>query len=183
MSNTIKSNNAYIYSSSKNKTIKYRNNNNQKYVNNYIKKNKSNNNKNEAKAKTKKNDEAKEGGELDEKGNPYPIENKNGGDPTCPGGYKIDYDFDVFDPINPPFRCISALIEPSVANEPSKIMEKLNNPASNVTGLAAKALNKPVGGRRYRSRRHTHTRTRTRTRTHRRMNVKRSRRRSHRSSV
>ena len=118
-------------------------------------------------------------GPQDEKGNPFPIKNPEGGDPTCPGGYKIDYDFDVFDPINPPFRCISALIEPSVANEPSKIMEKLNNPASNVTGLAAKALNKPVGGRRYRSHRHTRTRTRTR----RRMNVKRSRRRSHRSSV
>lgn len=118
-------------------------------------------------------------GPQDEKGNPFPIENKDGGDPICPGGYKIDYDFDVFDPINPPFRCISALIETSIGKQPSKIMEKLNNPASNVTGLAAKALNKPVGGRRYRSRRHT----RTRTRTHRRMNVKRSRRRSHRSSV
>ena len=114
-------------------------------------------------------------GPQDEKGNPFPIENKDGGDPICPGGYKIDYDFDVFDPINPPFRCISALIDTSIGKQPNKIMDKLNNPASNVTGLAAKALNKPVGGRRYRSRH-----TRTRTRTHRRMNVKRSRRRSRR---
>jgi hypothetical protein len=50
------------------------------------------------------------GGPLDEKGNPYPIENPEGGDPICPPGYKIDYDFDPFnDPINPPFRCISSL--------------------------------------------------------------------------
>jgi hypothetical protein len=128
----------------------------------------------------KKDENTNDNGPLDEKGNPFPIENKNGGDPTCPGGYKIDYDFDVFDPINPPFRCISALIDTSIGNQPNKIMEKLNDPASNVTGLAAKALTKPVGGRRYRSR---HTRTRTRTRTRRRMNVKRGRRRSHRSSV
>ena len=129
--------------------------------------------------KSKKDENMNDNGPQDEKGNPYPIENKDGGDPICPGGYKIDYDFDVFDPINPPFRCISALIEPSIGNQPNKIMEKLNNPSSNVTGLAAKALTKPVGGRRYRSRHHT----RTRTRTLRRMNVKRGRRRSHRSSV
>lgn len=125
--------------------------------------------------KSKKKDEnTNDNGPLDEKGNPYPIENKNGGDPTCPGGYKIDYDFDIFDPINPPFRCISALKETTIGEKPNKIMEKLNDPASNVTGLAAKALPKPVGGRRYRSRR---------TRTRRRMNVKRGRRRSHRSNV
>lgn len=54
-------------------------------------------------------------GGLDEKGNPLPIEDPEGGsDPICPGGYKIDYDFDPFnDPINPPFRCISALKDPS----------------------------------------------------------------------
>lgn len=123
--------------------------------------------------KSKKDENMNDNGPQDEKGNPFPIKNPEGGDPTCPGGYKIDYDFDVFDPINPPFRCISALIDTSIGKQPNKIMDKLNNPASNVTGLAAKALNKPVGGRRYRSR---HTRTRTR----RRMNVKRSRRRSRR---
>ena len=145
MSNTIKSNNSYIYSSSKNKTIKYRNNNNQKYVNNYIKKNKSNNNKNEAKAKTKKNDGAKEGGELDEKGNPFPIENKNGGDPICPGGLKIDYDFDIMDPINPPFRCISALKDPSdsIAN---KLMNNINKPESGVTNMVMKNIVPPAAG-------------------------------------
>ena len=121
--------------------------------------------------KSKKDENMNDNGPQDEKGNPFPIKNPEGGDPICPGGYKIDYDFDVFDPINPPFRCISALIDTSIGKQPNKIMDKLNNPASNVTGLAAKALNKPVGGRRYRSR---HTRTR------RRMNVKRSRRRSRR---
>jgi hypothetical protein len=54
------------------------------------------------------------GGPVDEKGNPLPLDNPEGGDPICPGGYKIDYDFDPFnDPINPPFRCISALIDPN----------------------------------------------------------------------
>jgi len=54
------------------------------------------------------------GGPVDEKGNPFPIENPEGGDPICPGGYKIDYDFDPFnDPINPPFRCISSLKDPN----------------------------------------------------------------------
>ena len=50
------------------------------------------------------------GGPVDEKGNPFPIDNPEGGDPICPGGYKIDYDFDPLnDPINPLFRCISSL--------------------------------------------------------------------------
>jgi hypothetical protein len=50
------------------------------------------------------------GGPVDEKGNPFPIDNPQGGDPICPGGFKIDYDFDPLnDPINPPFRCISSL--------------------------------------------------------------------------
>jgi hypothetical protein len=50
------------------------------------------------------------GGPVDEKGNPFPIDNPEGGDPICPGGFKIDYDFDPLnDPINPLFRCISSL--------------------------------------------------------------------------
>lgn len=54
------------------------------------------------------------GGPVDEKGNPFPIDNPEGGDPICPGGYKIDYDFDPLnDPINPPFRCISSLKDPN----------------------------------------------------------------------
>ncbi len=28
------------------------------------------------------------GGPVDEKGNPFPIDNPQGGDPICPGGYK-----------------------------------------------------------------------------------------------
>jgi hypothetical protein len=83
------------------------------------------------------------GGGLDEKGNPYPIKNPEGGDPTCPGGYKIDYDFDPFnDPINPPFRCISALKD--LNNGPTRnIMKKLNNPSDNVTNLI---VNAPAAG-------------------------------------
>jgi hypothetical protein len=93
------------------------------------------------------------GGGLDEKGNPYPIKNPEGGDPTCPGGYKIDYDFDPFnDPINPPFRCISALKD--LNNGPTRnIMKKLNNPSSNVTNLI---VNVPAAGGSSTKRRHHH---------------------------
>jgi len=70
---------------------------------------------------------------------------EGGGDPICPPGYKIDYDFDPFnDPINPPFRCISALKDPS--DGPS-IMNKLNNPASNITDLASVKSLTAGGGR------------------------------------
>jgi hypothetical protein len=102
-------------------------------------------------SKTKKKDGAKEGGALDEKGNPFPIKNPDGGDPTCPGGYKIDYDFDPFnDPINPLFRCISALKDPN--NGPtSNIMNKLNNPESNLTNLVVMAPS-ASGGRTKRKR-------------------------------
>lgn len=58
--------------------------------------------------------EENKGGPVDEKGNPLPIDNPEGGDPICPGGYKIDYDFDPMnDPIDPPFRCIPALKDDS----------------------------------------------------------------------
>jgi hypothetical protein len=97
--------------------------------------------------KKEKNPENKPSGGLDEKGNPFPIENPEGGDPICPGGYKIDYDFDPFnDPINPLFRCISALKEPSEEPKESSIMDKLNNPASNITDLALKASAPAAGG-------------------------------------
>lgn len=69
------------------------------------------------------------GGPVDEKGNPLPLDNPQGGDPICPGGYKIDYDFDPFnDPINPPFRCISALTDP---NDGKQYNNNNNNNTSN----------------------------------------------------
>ena len=68
-------------------------------------------------------------GALDEKGNPFPIENPEGGDPICPGGYKIDYQFDMFDPINPPFRCIPALKEDGDGGLANKILSMANNPS------------------------------------------------------
>lgn len=82
--------------------------------------------------KEKKDD----GPALDEKGNPLPIENSEGGDPVCVAGYGIDYDFDILDPINPPFRCISVLKDPS-DSPVSKVMNKLNNPSSNASGLVS----------------------------------------------
>jgi hypothetical protein len=107
--------------------------------------------------KERENKPKKDNGEgLDEKGNPYPIKNPEGGDPTCPGGYKIDYDFDPFnDPINPPFRCISALKD--MNNGPTRnIMKKLNNPSSNVTNLI---VNAPAAGGSS-TKRHIHNRHR-----------------------
>lgn len=86
---------------------------------------------------------------LDEKGNPLPMEDpKGGGDPVCPSGYKIDYDFDPFnDPINPLFRCISALKEPD-DGPTSNIMNKLNNPANNIIDMASVTAPAAGGGAR-----------------------------------
>lgn len=42
---------------------------------------------------------------FDEKGNPLPIRDPNGGKPSCPAGFIINNDFSPFDPINPPYRC------------------------------------------------------------------------------
>lgn len=74
------------------------------------------------------------GGPVDEKGNPFPIDNPQGGDPICPGGFKIDYDFDPFnDPINPPFRCISSLKDPDdgIQNLGVKNVTNTDNDTSN----------------------------------------------------
>jgi hypothetical protein len=119
---------------------------------------------------TKKLKENQDKGPVDEKGNPYPIENPDGGDPICPGGYKIDYQFDIFDPINPPFRCISALKEDGdgVAD---KLLKMANNPSDGVANIMTGPL--PVfGGGRHRSRSHRLRRSRSRSR----------RRRQHRKS-
>jgi len=107
---------------------------------------------------------------LDEKGNPFPFDDpKGGGDPICPGGYKIDYDFDPFnDPINPPFRCISALKDPS-DGPTTNIINKLNNPASNITDLAYVTAPAAGGGRsakRIRRRKNMHMRKRKITQRH-----------------
>ena len=122
-----------------------------------------------SKAKTKKKDGAKEGGDLDEIGNPFPLKNPEGGDPICPGGYKIDYDFDVLDPINPPFRCISALKDSS--DSVSKIMNKLNNPESGVTDIAKTALPIKIPAAAGGGRKHTPRRTRRFRRSNRRKHI------------
>ena len=82
---------------------------------------------------------------LDEKGSPKPLKNPEGGNPICPGGWKIDYDFDIMDPINPPFRCISALKDPSdsIAN---KIMNNINKPESGVANMVMKNIVPPAAG-------------------------------------
>ena len=118
---------------------------------------------------SKKNKETDNDNGLDEKGRPKPTTKTEGGGPICPGGWKIDNDFDAFDPINPPFTCISALKDPSDSNQIHKIMNNLNNPSDNITGLATKMIIPPAaGGGITPIRRRRHTR--------RRMNVKRSRR-------
>lgn len=95
---------------------------------------------------------------IDEKGHPLPSKNPDGGAPICPSGYKIDYDFDVFDPLNPPFRCIPDTMS---QNQINKIMNNLNNPLNNIT----RALTlPPAAGGGSSSRRRPRMRTRTRTR-------------------
>jgi len=89
--------------------------------------------------------------DLDEHGNPYPMENEEGGDPICQIGYKIDYQFDpINDPINPPFRCIPALkdINDGMAG---KILAMANNPSAGV-GILAEDRLPGFGGRRGRKR-------------------------------
>ena len=94
----------------------------------------------------KKNGVYEGGGDVDEKGRPLPLKNPEGGDPICPGGWKIDDDFNILDRIAPPFSCISALEDKS--DRISKMMNKLNNPASGVTDIAKSAIprNSPAAG-------------------------------------
>lgn len=89
-------------------------------------------------------EEKQENKPLDENGNPFPIENPEGGDPICEGGYKIDYQFDPLnDPINPPFRCIPSLKEEgdSLARQ---LLDMANNPAENVINIGIGGI--PKGG-------------------------------------
>ena len=111
-------------------------------------------------------DDGKDGGDedkgsLDEKGNPFPMENKEeGGDPICPGGYKIDYQFDpINDPINPLFRCIPALKDPN-DGVAGKLLAMANNPSGGVENLATGDI-PAFGGKRRRGRK-TKRRSRTR---------------------
>jgi len=86
-------------------------------------------------------------GPVDEKGNPFPIENPEGGDPTCTGGYKIDYDFDLWnDPINPLFRCITALKDPT-DGPAEKMMKMANNPSNNNINATTGNMSGVGGGR------------------------------------
>ena len=89
------------------------------------------------KPEAKKEPEADENkGPLDEKGNPFPIPDpEGGGDPICPGGYQIDNQFDIFDPINPLFRCITSLKEDGDGGGMAKKMLAMANTL-------------PIGGRR-----------------------------------
>jgi outer membrane biosynthesis protein TonB len=122
-------------------------------------------------SKKPKKEEENNNSSVDEKGNPFPIENPEGGDPTCIGGYKIDYDFDIFDPINPLFRCIPSLKDPSDGFA-GKMLDMANNPSSGVINDITNM--NPIGGavnsrrknmrirRRHRTRRRHHTRRRHR---------------------
>jgi hypothetical protein len=122
-------------------------------------------------SKTKKKDGAKEGGELDEKGKPLPLKNPDGGNPICPGGWKIDNDFDISDPLEPPFRCISALKDTSEGI--SRMMNKLNNPASSITDITNNAIPIKIPGAAGGGRKHTSRRTRRLRRSNRRKHTHR----------
>jgi len=118
--------------------------------------------------KLKEEKEKQDKGPLDEKGNPLPIENPEGGDPVCIGGYKIDYQFDIFDPINPPFRCISSLKEDGDGGIANKMLEMANNPSSGLDDIMT-GNDKIIGGKKITRRfRCHHRRRRRRSRTRRR---------------
>jgi hypothetical protein len=113
------------------------------------------------------------GGPVDEKGNPFPIDNPQGGDPICPGGFKIDYDFDPFnDPINPPFRCISSLKDPDdgIQNLGVKNVTNTDNDTSNELQTDEDTIRGGGGGGRGRdTKKYKHTsHSKTRRRHHRR---------------
>lgn len=109
----------------------------------------------------KKNDSEKSSNGLDEKGNPLPEDNPDGGDPKCPDGYKIDYQFDpINDPINPLFRCIPALKDPT-DGVAGKLLAMANNTSGGVENLASGNI--PVfGGTKRRSRTRRRSRHRRR---------------------
>jgi hypothetical protein len=109
---------------------------------------------------------------VDEKGHPLPSKNPDGGAPICPSGYKIDYDFDVFDPLNPPFRCIPDMMS---QNQINKIMNNLNNPSNNITRVLTLPPAAGGGSSRRRRRMRTHAKHR-----HRRPSSRTHRRRRHR---
>ena len=96
--------------------------------------------------KKKLEENTDDNGALDEKGNPYPIDNPEGGDPICPGGYKIDYQFDIFDPINPLFRCIPSLKEDGDGGLANKMISMANDPSSGVEDVMTG--NFSIGGKR-----------------------------------
>ena len=121
--------------------------------------------------------EKKNTGALDEKGNPYPMDNPEGGDPICPDGYKIDNQFDPFDPINPLFRCIPTLKDPTDGIA-GKILKMSNNPSSGIQNMVMGNL--PVLGGRRRSKTIRRKKRNGIINTHR--NHRRSHRRNHRRS-
>lgn len=112
---------------------------------------------------------------LDEKGYPLPTKNPKSPYPVCPSGLKIDNDFDITDPLNPPFRCIpdiSVTNNQNQRNQPNKIMNNPKNPSNNITRLAKPA--KPAikslppssgGGGATRTRRRPHIKRRRHRRT------------------
>lgn len=77
---------------------------------------------------------------------PVPTPNPNGGDPICPWGYEIDYDFDILDPKDPPFSCVSTLRNKRMNVE--EMFKKMNKPESNITDLVKTTIRKtaPAAG-------------------------------------
>ena len=157
--NTIKDNNKKDNNDYDNKINNKKDKNNKKEKDNDKNKNKKDKkDKKDAKPKSEKgvgmvdgatsNDD---GPPVDKYGNPFPIENPEGGDPICTGGYKIDYQFDPLnDPINPPFNCIPILKGPgSLAG---KLLAMANNPSAGVKILADGEV-PSFGGKRTRKRR------------------------------
>lgn len=103
------------------------------------------------------------GGPVDEKGNPFPIDNPEGGDPICPGGFKIDYDFDPLnDPINPLFRCISSLKDPNDGKQNLGIKNIVNTDMSSELQTDEDTIRGGGGTKKYKHTSYSKTRRRYR---------------------
>jgi hypothetical protein len=139
----------------------------------------------------------KDGKEIttSKKGNSIPINGTNG--PECPSGEEIDNQFDIFDPINSEYSCVSSLKTPELdkmaemaemANNASGAVADLAGIPVGIAGVSMKGLavsnTAPAAGGRGRSRRRSNMRkrkTRTKRRSHHTRYVRRHKIKTHRS--
>lgn len=71
------------------------------------------------------------------------------GEPTCPAGSEVDYDFDIFDPLDPPFTCVSKLKDrPDLDDMLNKVNQQESNLTNNIIKNGLQKTAPSIGGRR-----------------------------------